>query len=75
MLILRGGGDRAACPDGGTQFFQNAGCVDKKRREYADSYHEPFDDLNYQDVFVDLEEMDLEEWVERHLLSYLGTLP
>jgi alpha-beta hydrolase superfamily lysophospholipase len=66
LLILHGSGDRVALPDGGQRFFENAGCVDKERRDYADAYHELFDDLNYQEVLA-----DLEEWLERHLLAPL----
>ncbi|MBD2461368.1 lysophospholipase [Oscillatoria sp. FACHB-1407] len=62
LLILLGGSDRVALPDGGRRFFQNAGCLDKEQHEYPDTYHEIFDDLDRQQVLA-----DLENWLERHL--------
>ncbi|HEY9620913.1 MAG TPA: lysophospholipase [Crinalium sp.] len=62
LLILHGGGDRVALPDGGQRFFEQAGCLDKERHEYPDAYHELFDDLDYPIVLA-----DLEDWLERHL--------
>jgi alpha-beta hydrolase superfamily lysophospholipase len=65
LLILHGSGDRVALPEGGQRFFQNAGCLDKERREYANAYHELFDDVNYQEVLA-----DLNDWIDQHLLPY-----
>ncbi|MDX2217382.1 MAG: alpha/beta hydrolase [Oculatellaceae cyanobacterium bins.114] len=62
LLILQGGSDRVALPDGGRRFFEQAGCLDKEQHEYPDAYHELFDDLDHQVVLA-----DLENWLERHL--------
>ena len=62
LLILYGGSDRVALPDGGRRFFEQAGGLDKDLHDYPDSYHELFDDLDYQMVLA-----DLENWLERHL--------
>jgi alpha-beta hydrolase superfamily lysophospholipase len=62
LLILHGGADRVALPEGGDIFCQRVSCVDKKRIEYPEAYHELQDDLNYQEVLA-----DLEDWLEGHL--------
>lgn len=63
LLILHGGADRVALPEGGKIFYEQlTSCTDKTRIEYPDAYHELQDDLNYQEVLA-----DLESWVERHL--------
>jgi alpha-beta hydrolase superfamily lysophospholipase len=67
LLILLGGSDRVALPDGGRRFFAQAGCLDKELREYPDAYHELFDDLDYQLVLA-----DLEDWIERHLSTAIA---
>jgi alpha-beta hydrolase superfamily lysophospholipase len=70
LLILQGGSDPVALPDGGRQFFAQAGCLDKEQHEYPDAYHELFDDIGYQKVLA-----DLEDWLERHLSPATSPLP
>ncbi|MEA5564169.1 alpha/beta hydrolase [Anabaena sp. UHCC 0399] len=62
LLILHGGADRVALPEGGEIFYQLVNSPDKLRIEYPGAYHELQDDLNYQEVLT-----DLETWLEKHL--------
>lgn len=62
LLILHGGADRVALPEGGDVFFQQVPIQDKERHEYPETYHEIQSDLNYQEVLA-----DLDTWLERHL--------
>ncbi|MBD2360179.1 lysophospholipase [Anabaena minutissima FACHB-250] len=62
LLILHGGADRVALPEGGEIFYQLVASLDKLRIEYPGAYHELQDDLNYQEVLA-----DLENWLEKHL--------
>lgn len=62
LLILHGGADQVALPEGGYAFFQQVPILDKERREYPGVYHEIHNDLNYQEMLA-----DLENWLERHL--------
>ncbi len=62
LLILHGGADRVALPEGGEIFCQRVSCVDKSIVKYPGAYHELQNDLNYQEVLT-----DLEDWLERHL--------
>ncbi|MEA5506734.1 lysophospholipase [Halotia wernerae UHCC 0503] len=62
LLILHGGADRVALPEGSKTFYQRVSCEDKSIVEYPGAYHELQNDLNYQEVIA-----DLENWLERHL--------
>ncbi len=62
LLILHGGADRVALPEGSKIFCQRLNCVDKSIVEYPGAYHELQNDLNYQEMLT-----DLEDWLERHL--------
>jgi alpha-beta hydrolase superfamily lysophospholipase len=62
LLILHGGADRVAAPEGGNSFYQKVACQDKMRVEYPGAYHELQNDINYQEVLA-----DLTDWLERHL--------
>ncbi|QLE55939.1 alpha/beta hydrolase [Nostoc sp. TCL26-01] len=62
LLILHGGADRVALPEGGAIFYQNVACTDKLRIEYPGAYHDLQNDINYQEVLT-----DLENWLENHL--------
>jgi alpha-beta hydrolase superfamily lysophospholipase len=62
LLILHGGADRVALPEGGEIFYQLVPCKDKLRVVYPEAYHELQSDLNYQEVLT-----DLENWLEQHL--------
>ncbi len=62
LLILHGGADRVALPEGSKIFYQRVSCLDKLIVEYPGAYHELQNDLNYQEVLT-----DLENWLEQHL--------
>lgn len=62
LLILHGGADRLAPPEGSRRFFENVPIADKERYEYEGGYHEPHNDVNRAQVLA-----DLEHWLERHL--------
>lgn len=62
LLILHGGADQVALPEGGCAFFQRVTILDKERREYPGVYHEIQNDRNYQEMLT-----DLDNWLERHL--------
>ncbi|MBE9046220.1 alpha/beta hydrolase [Pleurocapsales cyanobacterium LEGE 10410] len=61
FLILHGGDDQITPLDNSKIFFANVALSDKEMREYPDSYHELQNDLDYQQVFA-----DIEDWLERH---------
>ena len=62
ILLLHGGADRVALPEGSRSFFEQVAFPDKERREYPGAYHELHEDLNYQEILT-----DLADWLERHL--------
>jgi alpha-beta hydrolase superfamily lysophospholipase len=62
LLILHGGGDRVALPEGSRSFFERVATPDKELHEYPGAYHEMHNDLNYREVLS-----DLERWLEAHL--------
>ncbi|HEY9834292.1 MAG TPA: lysophospholipase [Stenomitos sp.] len=62
LLILHGGADRVALPEGGCDFWQRVTILDKERQEYPGVYHEIQSDRNYQEMLT-----DLDNWLERHL--------
>lgn len=65
LLILHGGADQITLPESSRLLFERVTLADKERREYPESYHELHNDLNYQDVFV-----DIENWLAKHLKSF-----
>lgn len=62
LLILHGGADRLAPPEGSRAFFEKVVFPDKERYEYEGGYHEPHNDTIYSQVLS-----DLEGWLEKHL--------
>jgi alpha-beta hydrolase superfamily lysophospholipase len=61
LLMLQGGSDRVVSPDVNRQVFEQIPLTDKEWREYPNSYHELFDDLDYAMVIA-----DLADWLDRH---------
>jgi alpha-beta hydrolase superfamily lysophospholipase len=61
LLMLQGGSDRVVSPDVNRQFFEQLPLTDKEWRDYPESYHELFDDLDYPKVVA-----DLADWLDRH---------
>lgn len=62
VLILHGGSDSVAPPEGSRIFFQQIAFPDKERYEYPQSRHALHRDLDYQSVLA-----DLGDWLERHV--------
>ncbi|MBE9170892.1 alpha/beta hydrolase [Pleurocapsales cyanobacterium LEGE 06147] len=62
ILILQGGADRVTFPESTRHFFEQITFPDKELREYSESYHEIYNDLDYQQMLI-----DLGNWLERHL--------
>ncbi len=67
ILILHGGADQVALPEGSRIFFQKIDFPDKEHHEYPQSRHALHRDLDYQEMLA-----DLEDWLERHVKG--GTL-
>ena len=64
LLILHGGADRITMPESSRLLFETINFTDKEIKEYPESYHELHNDLNYQEVFI-----DIENWLEKHLIK------
>jgi alpha-beta hydrolase superfamily lysophospholipase len=61
LLMLQGGADRVSLPAGSRRFFDQVTFPDKTWREYPESYHEIYDDLDRQIVLA-----DLGNWLQTH---------
>ncbi|ARV59971.1 lysophospholipase [Nostocales cyanobacterium HT-58-2] len=70
LLILHGSADSVTPPEGSLAFFEQVTFPDKERYVYQGDYHDLDLDINYQDVFA-----DLENWLERHLNGGINHLP
>lgn len=62
LLIMHGGCDRVALPEGSRQFFESVTYPDKELYEYPDACHEMHNDLNAAETIA-----DAIDWLERHL--------
>jgi alpha-beta hydrolase superfamily lysophospholipase len=67
LLILHGSADRMVPPDGSRTFFAKVRFPDREFREYPGAYHGLFADLGFETVLG-----DLEEWIDRHILTEPG---
>lgn len=61
LLLLHGGADKIISPRGSRAFFEHVSLKDKELRVYPRSYHELHNDLNYQQVFI-----DIDTWLVKH---------
>lgn len=61
ILILHGGEDSVALPEGSRAFFKRLTLQDKERQEYPGSRHAPHNDINYEELLI-----DLKHWLNRH---------
>jgi alpha-beta hydrolase superfamily lysophospholipase len=61
LLLLHGGGDLVTQPESSRSFFQQVQLEDKTYREYPNSYHDLYDDLNYMEVIS-----DIATWLNQH---------
>jgi alpha-beta hydrolase superfamily lysophospholipase len=62
LLMLQGGADRVSLPAGSRRFFEQVTFPDKTWKEYPESYHEIYDDLDRQIVLA-----DLSHWLQTHV--------
>jgi alpha-beta hydrolase superfamily lysophospholipase len=62
LLMLQGGADRVSLPAGSRRFFDQVTFPDKTWKEYPESYHEIYDDLDRQIVLA-----DLSHWLQTHV--------
>ncbi|PZD73535.1 Monoacylglycerol lipase [Acaryochloris thomasi RCC1774] len=62
LLMMHGGCDRIALPEGSQKFFERVTFTNKERYFYPESYHDLYIDLNYPEILA-----DLIEWLERQL--------
>jgi alpha-beta hydrolase superfamily lysophospholipase len=62
LLILHGSADRMVPPDGSRSFFAKVRYPDREFREYPETYHALFADINHSEVLG-----DLEHWMEAHI--------
>lgn len=62
LLILHGTADRIASSQGSRDFIGKVRFVDSELREYEGGYHEPYADINKDEVLA-----YTEQWLERHL--------
>lgn len=62
LLMVHGGDDRIASPEGSRKFFAEVELPDKELHVYEGVYHEPHNDLDHGKVLA-----DVGDWLERHL--------
>jgi len=62
ILLIHGEADRLCSPNGSRSFFEKVTFPDKELLVYPGGYHEPHNDINYEQVMK-----DLEQWLEKHL--------
>jgi alpha-beta hydrolase superfamily lysophospholipase len=62
LLILHGTADRIASSQGSRAFIRKVSFPDSELREYEGGYHEPYADINKDEVLA-----YTEQWLERHL--------
>ncbi len=62
LLVIHGGADRLSSPDGGRALAEGAGSSDKTLRIYEGAYHEPHNDLGWEEVVE-----DVASWMEARL--------
>lgn len=61
LLLMHGADDQVTLPEGSRAFFQRVIYPDKEHREYPGSYHDIYIQVDYQEIFK-----DLENWLVQH---------
>lgn len=61
LLLMHGTDDQVTLPEGSRAFFQRVIYPDKEHREYPGSYHDIYVQVDYQEIFK-----DLENWLVQH---------
>lgn len=62
VLFIHGGSDRLNLPEGSTWLYEHVSSSDKTIQIYPNSYHEPHNDLDREEVF-----RDLVAWIEKEI--------
>jgi len=62
VLFIHGGADRLNSPHGSRTIFEKVNLSDKELKVYPGGYHEPHNDIDYEQVAN-----DIEQWLGRHL--------
>ena len=61
LLMIHGGADRINAAEGSRAFFEAVTYPDKELRIYPEAYHEPHNDLDWEQ-----EARDIERWIDSH---------
>jgi len=69
LLMLHGGADILAAPEGSRAFFEQVPGPNKEYKEYPGALHELYNDFGWQDVVA-----DVAGWLERQLTQGLPVL-
>lgn len=64
LLVIHGGADKAARPEGSREFFEHAGASDKTLKIYDDGYHDLLNDLGREGVAA-----DINHWLDQQIQS------
>ena len=62
LFVLCGAEDGVAAPVAAREYFERAGSVDKKFKEYPGMRHEPLNEVGRAEVF-----RDISGWISAHL--------
>ena len=62
VLIIHGGADRLNSSDGARLAFDRIASPDRTLRIYPETYHEPHNDMNFEEVL-----RDVEGWLDAHI--------
>ena len=61
LLMIHGGADRINAVEGSRAFFEAVSYPDKELRIYPEAYHEPHNDLDWEE-----EARDIKRWIDSH---------
>lgn len=67
LLLLQSGADAVTLPAGSQRFFAGVIHADKTWKSYPESYHEIYDDLDYELVL-----RDVSQWLSEHTIAPLS---
>jgi alpha-beta hydrolase superfamily lysophospholipase len=65
VLVLHGGADKIADPQGSISFYTHCGSSDKQHKIYPGAYHEILNEINRDEVIS-----DILKWLEAHVTMY-----
>jgi len=61
VLVLHGGADKIADPQGSVSFYGSCGSADKQYKIYPGAYHEIMNEINMDEVIS-----DIQQWLQAH---------